>query len=330
MAPLTVSVPILGALTTGGSFSIVQLLYLGLVGLCAHLFGFALNDLIDHPLDRTIAARQHHPLVTRTLAAWEAWAFTLIQVPLALGVYAFLLHGGSLGLGLLGLSILLSVVYNVWSKWGRLPRILPELALAGSIGVLTLTGALTNSPTLPSLTLLYAFAMTLLLLLVNSVPSGLKDLKTDAAYGAKSFVLSTGTRMVDTDQMCVSKALWIYSFAIQLLLMLCSALLIPMSPPHWVIVLLVVILHSYAALHLRMILALDSFRALRRSMPLLSGYYNYAAVALLLIGWMPVGLQLFYEVCTLMVLLVPLRLGYGVWRRRYGVVSVGLVESQLQ
>ena len=304
MAPLTVSVPILGALTLGEPLTLTVLLGLGGLGLCAHLFGFALNDIIDHPLDRTIPGRQRHPLVAGRLSRLEAWVFACLQLPLALAIYSVLLRGSALGLALVFLAAVLSVVYNLWSKWGTIPRIAPELALAASIGLLTLSGALLSDLPIPPTSLLFAFSVALLLLLLNSGPSGLKDLKTDAAFGAKSFVLSTGSRMLDEDRMLVSRALWSYVIALQIGLLVCMVVLIMLFRPHWWISALICALWVYSGLHVRMLLAIRSFTVLRRSMPLLNGFYNYAALSLFVIMWMPIWLQVLYGVLIFGLLLV--------------------------
>ena len=316
MAPLTVSVPILGALTLGQALALRDLFGLGALGLCAHLFGFAINDLIDQPLDRTVPALQQHPLVTGRLGQREAWAFALGQVPLALGLY-FWLGGAGAGLAVLGVSMGLSVIYNLWSKRGRVPRLLPEMALALSVGLLCLSGAMLKTAQIPSRSLLYALTLSLVLLLLNSVSSGLKDLKTDAAFGATSFVLSTGSRMVDADGIYIAKALWLYGAGLQSAILaglLCLLKLFGSGAP---VVILAGILCLYAALHLRLVLSLRSFAAVRGSLPLLNGYYNYAALALVIAAHMPLGLQVLYGLLILSLLSIPWRLSWRIWRRRY-------------
>ncbi len=316
MAPLTMSVPILGALTLGEPLALRDLFGLAGLGLCAHLFGFAINDLIDQPLDRTVPALEQHPLVTGKLGRREAWAFALSQAPLALGLY-YWLGGAGAGLAVLGLSMGLSVIYNLWSKRGHLPRILPEMALALSVGLLCLSGAMLPAGPLPVRSLLYALTLTLVLLLLNSVPSGLKDLKTDAAFGAVSFVLSTGSRMLDEDRIYIANGLRRYSAGLQsaiLVGLLCLLKLFQAGA--WVSV-LVCALCLYGALHLRMILSLRSFTAVRASLPLLNGYYNYAALALIVAAQMPLGLQVLYGLLILWLLSIPWRLSWRIWRRRY-------------
>lgn len=266
MAPLTVSVPLLGALTLGRSLALYEWLGLGIVGLCAHLFGFALHDLIDQPIDRSVPERQQHPLVTGRLGRQEAWIFVLIQPPLAVILYG-LLGGTGEGLAVLCLSIGLGIVYDLWSKRGRVPRILSEVALALSIGLLCLAGAMLKTAQVPVQSTLYAVALTLVLLLLNSVSSGLKDLKTDAASGATSFILSTGSRMVDGDRVQITKVVWVYSAAIQSAIFICQVLMLSFFNPGLLAKALVMVLSLYAALHLRMLLATQSSSRMRSSMP---------------------------------------------------------------
>ncbi|MBZ0310023.1 MAG: UbiA family prenyltransferase, partial [Anaerolineae bacterium] len=86
MSPLTMSVPVLGAFSAGETSPHLWLLML--IGLSAHFFGFGLNDLIDHPIDRKTPYRQRHPLTTGRLQYGEAWAFVLLQIPLSLALYS--------------------------------------------------------------------------------------------------------------------------------------------------------------------------------------------------------------------------------------------------
>lgn len=320
MSPLTVSVPILGVLTAGEPSvlpSPLAFFALGLVGLSAHLFGFALNDLIDQPIDTAHPKRQRHPLVAGRITRHEAWLFTLLQIPVALGLYILVLRGTLSGIILLFLSGGCSVVYNLWSKRGAVPRILPEVSLAVSIGLLCLAGALTANELLTERSIMFAISLALVLLLVNSVPSGLKDIKTDSESGARSFVLSTGSRMLDADGIYLSRLLRIYSYGLQSAIL---ALLIALTEVFQVPILLRLVIATlgiYGGLHLRLILSVRSFQALRKAMPLLNGYYDYFAVALCLVPLMPLALQLVYGFGALALLAIPLRLGFRVWRNRY-------------
>ena len=309
------SVPLLGAFSAGVQASGLELAGLALIGLCAHCFGFSLNDLIDLPFDRQAPYRQTSALIAGLISRNAGWAFVLLQVPLAIGIYA-LLGGRALGIGALCTSIALSVVYNLWSKRGRIPRILPELALAASISLLCLAGALLQPGQPGVISILFASELGLVLLLLNSVASGMKDLKTDQATGARSFVLSTRSGMLDEDQMQLSPTLRAYCLVLQGMIWLGSFSLVILLQPGWLITVLVIALSLFGALHLRMLLFMKSFSALRQAMPLLNGFYNYTALALLVSGGMPLWLFWIYGLFAAWLLSIPLRASVRVWRKR--------------
>ena len=75
LAPFTVSIPILGALTVNPHLTIGNLFALGMVGLSAHIFGFSLNDAIDYSLDKATTSRQSRPLITGRISLLSAWLF---------------------------------------------------------------------------------------------------------------------------------------------------------------------------------------------------------------------------------------------------------------
>jgi len=326
MAPLTMSVPVLGALAGGKPVSTALLLALALLGLSAHYFGFGLNDIIDHRLDRTVPGRARSPLVSGALKSWQAWLFVLGQIPLALSLYYFGLPGqrtGSAGLVILSGSIGLSIIYNRWSKWGRLPSWLAEVALAASIGGLCLVGSWSQAASGPvamplsEASLLFAATLSLILLLLNSVPNGLKDLKTDLAFGAHSFVIAAGCRLSGQEQLLISKRVWGYSLGLQAVIWVALLGLTLLFQPPWWLGGLALLLSLYAGLHLRLTLASPTITALRQARSFLSGYYNYFALSTLLIEHMPISLQIWYGLCLLGLLALPWYIGFSVWRRRY-------------
>jgi len=321
MAPLTVSVPILGALTVGEYINWSELLALGLVGLCAHIFGFALNDIIDYRLDKNLPVHQKHPLVTGEITRKQAWGFVLLQIPIALSVYKFFLNGTNFATLLLGASFGISVIYNLWSKWGKLPRIFPELALALAIGLLTIVGALHKTTILPIESIVFAFTLTLILLLLNSVPNHLKDIKTDQEFGVTSFVLSAGAKFEGQDKIIIPAKLVIYSAFLQIIISFCMIALLYLYQPTLFKSAIIILLTIYAGLHLRMILKMDSLVQLRRSIPFLNGFYNYFALGLFVIDKAPRSIITFYNFFVLALFVLPFGLAYRIWHNRYQLIN---------
>ena len=294
MAPFTMTVPVLGVLSLGTPVSHQELFWLMGLGLTAHLFGFTLNDIIDYRLDCRVPTRGYSPLVKQRITLKTAWYFALLQIPLALLVYYVGLKGSLTGMSVLMLGWGLSVVYNLWSKWGQVPRFLAELALALSIGLLSLAGALCRRPNPPLGTFAFTSTLTLVTLLLNSVPNGLKNLKTDFAYDARSFVMEQGCRMVNHDCIFVSGKLRIYSLSLQTLIVLCLIGLTLLFAPHWITILLISWLTAFSYTELYLLLNQQSFLALRRQKPFLFSYANYFALSLFLFARLPLYLQIAY------------------------------------
>lgn len=317
MLPLTTSVPILGALALFQRPTSSDLLSLGAIGVCAHLFGFVLNDIIDHPVDRSTPYRKNHPLITGQVSLRGAWAFSLIQVPIAFGIYCVFFDVSLLASLCMLSSITLSVVYNVWSKRDDLPHFCPELALALSVGALSLFGSATQAENLPFESIVFAFTLVLILLLLNSIPNGLKDLKTDQEFGARSFVVAAGCKVVDNDRISIPFGIWIYSGLLQGLIIFCFIVLMKMFGVSFFFGFLVSLLAIFSTLHLRMLLSSSSFLALRKSFPILNGFYNYLALCTILMPWMPIPLQIIYGFSIARVLFIPLHLSLRMWRNRY-------------
>lgn len=316
MAPLTISIPILAAYTAVDTLPVAEILLLGVLGLCAHLFGFGLNDIIDYPLDRHVAYRQRSPLVSGRITILQAWSFVLIQPLFVLLIYLLLLQGSIAGLLLLAISLALSVSYNLWSKRGRLPRLFAEIALAAAVGTLSLAAALVFVETLSLPSLLFAGTLALILLLVNSICSGLKDLKSDAELGARSFVLSTGTRVVGTDRVLISPVLWGYTIILQVLVAASLLILAHVAQVAWYKALLITTLLFWGGLHLGYLLSARSFHNLRRRGPLLNGYYNFFALVVCVMPHLPPVLQLVYGLVLCALLAAPWRMAYRTWKKR--------------
>ena len=317
MAPVTMSAPVFGAMSVR-SLGPREVFGLALIGLCAHLFGFILNDLYDFELDQTVSSRNSGPLFTGRISTREAWVFALLQVPLVYIIYRFWLKGPGIGILFLLASLMLSLIYNSWSKRGSLPKWIPELALALSIGALCLAGSLVIATSLSVTTVLFTLAMSIGLLILNSVPSGLKDLKTDSAYGVQSFVIWMNAQMVNEEQYRIPQKLRVYSLSLQISYALIVLSLVWIWSLNWWVAGLILLLCLYGTLHLRKILSMRSFPKMLNAQPLLSGVYNYCALAILLFPVLPVWISGLIMLLTLLVIFKPLTLASKIWGTDYG------------
>ncbi len=317
MLPLSLSVPIIGALSLRQSLSVIDLLALGGIGICAHFFGFVLNDLMDYQLDKESPYRQKSPLVSGAVKPIQASLFVVVQVPLAIILYVWVLQGNRAGLALLGLSVSLSVIYNLFSKWRWLPRILAELALATSVTLLGLSGALVYQQMLPTDTVIYCGVLGLVLLLVNSVPSGLKDIQYDSQFGARSFVLTTGTTVSADGNLTVSPLLKCYMVVLQVMITIAAiglAIVYGIGLLAWM---MLIVLQVFAGLHTLRLMNLRHVGEFKDVFLFLGGFYNYLALVIHIWAYLPFVLQVILTMIMVRLLAIPFLRAWGVYRGRY-------------
>ena len=317
LLPVSMSVPFVGALIQGKTLSGLGILSLLLIGACAHLAGFILNDLKDLHLDRQVASRQNSPLIRGEISTKTATLFALLQFPLAIFIYIVLLQGIFYGLFTLLASILCSLIYNQWSKWGNIPRILPEVALALSIALLCLTGAFAVSSAIQQTQVLFCGILGFVLLFVNSVPSGIKDIATDAEFGANSFVLSTRSYVRDDGILILTRKLRLYTIALQVIITSGTIVLMVVYPVDSWIKVIMLLLMGYAWLHVRQMLMTKTLTEFRRNIPFLGGFYNYFAILFIVWAELPFLLKIVYVLAFLLTLSPPLIRAYTLWRGRY-------------
>ena len=320
MLPLSLSVPIIGALSLQQPLTTFQFFALGGIGISAHFFGFIINDLIDFRLDKHSPHRQQSPLVLGELQQWQAWYFAIIQIPIAFGLYAYL-DGNAQRLMWLMLSVSFSLIYNLFSKWRWLPRILAEIALALSITFLGISGASILDANLPSEVWLYCGGLGLVLLLVNSVPSGLKDIQADYQFGACSFVIAMGTIVAIDGQLTIPHKLKRYVVILQSFITMLSiglGIIYQVDMMAW---LLVIMLQFFAWLHSFRLMRIGHVNELSDVFLFLGGYYNYLTLVMYVWGLLPIILQIVLAILMLYLLLIPFRRAWAVYRQRHKLIS---------
>ncbi len=321
-APLTISAAILGN-TVQTTDSQNALIWLAVTGLAAHLFGFSLNDILDRSIDRNCPNRRGHPLVTNQISLPAAWTFCLLQIPIAFWAFLGGAQGSIFGAITLAAALLLATVYNLYSKRGWLPRTLAELSLAVSIGTLCFAGVLTtgNTNTLSIEPLLVSAALAVVLLGLNSVPSGLKDLKSDQASGVRSFVLAMGARVLPDGELCIPLRLRNFAFSVQSALGLVLMLEWWVFRPHFFITSVSLGLWSLGYLHLRALLGLPNALSLSREQLLLNGIFNYLAVTTPVLIQSPIVFILFWLYLLARALSIPLGRVLFLWQKRYWIAD---------
>jgi 4-hydroxybenzoate polyprenyltransferase len=231
----TAILPLLGA-APGVALTRAQIVGLLGVALAFHLFAYLLNDVVDLPLDRTESLRATSPLVLGTLGRWQTLALTIVQVPLALALTAWL--GGTLtAYAALGSGLALIAIYDLWGKRTPLPPLTDLLQGIGwAMLVLYGTSIAGGQPT-RLIMALFGFVV-LYIIIVSGIYGSLRDLANDTSGGAHTTAILFGARMRPDDSVAIPRRLKLYALAMQILIS--GFLVLPLvanwfgyDPPTW-------------------------------------------------------------------------------------------------
>ena len=226
-ASLTGLAPVMGAVSSGNA-SVASLTLAFISGVAAHAFGFALNEYWDRDVDRLAADLSDKPLVSGDLDDSSALRFACACVVISL-VAGFGAVGDSGGRAILVLAIALAALYNRFSK--RWPFV--DWAVAGAMGGLVIFGGEMVGGLSP-----LGWTITVLLvlqLLLQNTLAHLKDLRQDAASGARNAALFLGVHE-DAQGIHVSRRFRAYVGAVRLLHLGISGaglVLLPLASRPW-------------------------------------------------------------------------------------------------
>jgi 4-hydroxybenzoate polyprenyltransferase len=219
----TATLPLLGAAGAPVGWGKITLLLA--VACCFHGYAYVSNDLIDLPIDRLHPMRQGYPLVRGTIKPWQA--FVLAMVLLGGSFLCNELLNATTALStapslLLLAAIALMTAYNLWGKRCPFPPVTDLLQGLGWAALL-LWGATASGNELTPLVWALAAHHVALIMLVNGVHGGLRDLASDAAAGAHTTALLLGAQPTTNGGAKMSPLLLSYAIVWQLLAIIALA-----------------------------------------------------------------------------------------------------------
>jgi 4-hydroxybenzoate polyprenyltransferase len=185
---LTAIIPVTGAIAMGEK-SLFSLTIVFIIGLSAHIFGFAFNHYIDIEVDRLIDTISKRPLPSGSISKKNARLY-IISVFLIGFILTFYFYGITLLLLYL-IGIFLASVYDLFSK--RISGM--DFILAASVTTGVVFGAATVSfqfPVLVQILCVLAFIQTLNL---NLIAGGIKDADHDFMISSKHISTRLGVRV---------------------------------------------------------------------------------------------------------------------------------------
>lgn len=294
---LTAIIPLTGAIAMSEK-DIFLLTMLFLIGLSAHIVGFAFNHYVDIEVDRLISSTNKRPLPSGSIPKRNALVYILLV--LFLGCLITLYFYGVILLLLYLLGILLAVFYDLFSK--RISGM--DFVLAGSVMVGVVFGAATVSFHFSSLIFILCILAFLQTLNLNLVAGGIKD--ADHDYLIKSKHLSTllGVR-VQQDVFRIPALFQLIAYSLGLLYALCVFLPIIFGVVHLHILLVLLLflfnvlffIVTYKMVHLK-----NFNRQEVRKYVVLQYTINWSNIPVLLMSVAPLaGFLLIYPIIGLIV-----------------------------
>jgi len=185
---LTAIVPLTGAIAMGEK-DLFLLTMLFLIGLTAHIVGFALNHYMDIEVDRLISSTNKRPLPSGRISKKHALLYILLI--LFLGCLLTLYFYGIILLVVYLGGILLASIYDTYSK--RVSGM--DFILAASVIVGVMFGAATVSFHFTPLIFILCILAFLQTLNLNLVAGGIKDADHDYLIQSKHLSTRLGVRV---------------------------------------------------------------------------------------------------------------------------------------
>ncbi|WHZ13626.1 MAG: hypothetical protein OJF52_000459 [Nitrospira sp.] len=209
----SIMLPLLGAITVSPALDHTQIL--GLIGVAVnvHCFAYVMNDIIDLQVDRSEPLRQEYPLVRGAIQPAYAFAFSLVQIPVAF-LFTASLGGAAASFSILFGVFICAAVYNLRGKRGLYPPLF-DAVLGLACSAFVLYGALMMHRTPTALTGALSALVFVLAVMINGVHGAVRDLGNDFAMGARTTAVFLGSSPVDGGGVKISRSLLIYAFLLQ-------------------------------------------------------------------------------------------------------------------
>ncbi len=233
---LTAIIPVAGAIAMGQK-DLFLLTVVFLVGLAAHIFGFAFNHYMDIDVDRLIDHISRRPLPSGSISKKHALLYILCVFILGFLLTLYFFGVQLLLLYLLGIAF--AALYDIYSK--RISGM--DFVLAASVVMGVVFGAATVSFQFPSIILIFCVLAFLQTLNLNLVAGGIKDADHDYLIHSKHLSTRMGVR-VENNVLKIPRSFKVLAYLIGILYAIVVLLpvilgIIPLPLPVFIVLILV-------------------------------------------------------------------------------------------
>ncbi|HXH95136.1 MAG TPA: UbiA family prenyltransferase, partial [Thermoanaerobaculia bacterium] len=209
--------PLAGAAAAAEHVSARQLAALIAVGLAFHVFAYVSNDVFDLPIDRTEPLRAGSPLVRGLIRPSLALVIALVPVPLTAALHLWA-GGTPAAAAALLTAMALMLIYNRYGKRVAFPLASDAVQAIGWVALALYGAFATTSAALTEPLGWLAAIVFVYVLLINGLHGGLRDIRNDAAHGARTTAIWFGAGADDDGRLLVPRSLVRYGAALQLVL----------------------------------------------------------------------------------------------------------------
>lgn len=174
-----------------------------------HVTVYLWNDVVDLPIDRTVARRAKSPLVRGTISLGQAKAIVAVGAAAAIGVSA---TQGPAAVAVMAAAIALIGAYDVWGKRAAFPPLTDAVQGLGW-AALAWFGALAGGGGTRATLWLGAY-LTISIVLINGVHGSIRDLANDARHSARTTALLLGAHVEPSGHHVLPRGLWVYALTL--------------------------------------------------------------------------------------------------------------------
>jgi 4-hydroxybenzoate polyprenyltransferase len=211
-----------------GGVDVLTLAVLVAVALAYHGVAFALNDIIDLPIDRTNPDRAHATLVSGRASVPAAWVVACAFAVTSFSLDLIRFHYETAPLAFLVVGYLGLIGYDVLTKRSRWPMLHDLLLALGCAALLCYAAERTGG--LTGRTLLAATYVALFVVLVNGVHGGLRDLHNDARHGGLTTAAALGARIDEDGGLVLPQRLVAYAWTLDVAMGAVAAVAVLSTP----------------------------------------------------------------------------------------------------
>jgi len=191
-----------------GSYDLINLSILFIIGIFGHIFGSVLNDYVDIKVDKKSEYHKEKPLVSGAITKNQALFITLFSCFCGYAL-TIIFFWSIYPLIFLSLALLFTIIYDVKGK-----EILgSDVFMGGSAFFGCLFGASIVSIHFSNLVIIISIAVFIYIVSFTGVVGGLKDADHDALAGGKTTATRMGVNIVN-GKMLVTNKFKIFSYGL--------------------------------------------------------------------------------------------------------------------